>query len=99
MLVANEVTAARKYTQVYAGNDLYTQIAGANNPMSRDRVATILFASRVTTQTWFAADILYSHGIQWLPFTAAGSSQLLPVAWMSEALPIVASRTTTSQNR
>lgn len=28
LLLANEVTAARKYTQVYAGNDLYQQVRG-----------------------------------------------------------------------
>lgn len=26
LLLANEVTAARKYTQVYAGNDVYQQV-------------------------------------------------------------------------
>lgn len=26
LLLANEITAARKYTQVYSGNDIYTQV-------------------------------------------------------------------------
>lgn len=28
LLLANEVTAARKYTQAYAGNDIYRQVSG-----------------------------------------------------------------------
>lgn len=101
LLLANEVTAARKYTQVYGGNDIYAQIAGNStaNGISKAKVATILFAAKASAYNWFDPDILTRHGIQWMPFTIAGSSQLLPAAWLAEAWPMVAAGTTIPANR
>lgn len=101
LLLANEVTAARKYTQVYSGNDIYAQIAGNStaNGISKAKVATILFAAKASAYNWFDPDILTRHGIQWMPFTTAGSSQLLPAAWLAEAWPMVAAGTTIPANR
>lgn len=42
--------------------------------------------------------MLTRHAIQWMPFTRA-SEVLLPVAWMQEAVPLVASTTTIPTNR
>jgi endoglucanase Acf2 len=95
LLLAKEVTAARKYTQVYSRNDLYTQIArnSTANGITKAKVATILFAAKASSFNWFDPDMLTRHGIQWMPFTTAGSPLLLPTAWISEAWPMVAATT------
>lgn len=66
LLLANEVTAARKYTQAYAGNDLYPAIARGStaNAITKYKVATILFAAKASAYNWFDADILTRHAIQ-----------------------------------
>jgi endoglucanase Acf2 len=95
LLLAKEVTAARKYTQVYRGNDLYTQIANNStaNGITKAKVATILFAAKASSFNWFDPDMLTRHAIQWMPFTTSGSPLLLPAAWISEAWPMVAATT------
>lgn len=100
LLLVNEVTAARKYSQSYAGNDIYRQVTGSsNNGVTRTKVATILFAAKASTFNWFDPDILTRHGIQWMPFTPAGSNALLPAGWLQESVPLVQAGTKMATNR
>jgi len=99
LLLANEITAAKKYTQAYTGNDVYRQISGsANNGVTKAKVATILFAAKASTYNWFDPDMLTRHAIQWMPFSPV-SNALLPAEWLTEAVPLVTSQTTMPTNR
>eukprot|EP00775_Hariotina_reticulata_P009166 gene9166-9333_t len=83
LLLANEVTAARKYTQISGS---------AGNGVTRAKVATILFAAKASSYNWFDADILTRHAIQWIPFTPASNALLAP-GWLAEAVPLVTAGT------
>jgi hypothetical protein len=76
------------------------QVTGSNNNgVSRTKVATILFAAKASTFNWFDPDILTRHGIQWMPFTPAGSNALLPAGWLQESVPLVQAGTKMATNR
>jgi endo-1,3(4)-beta-glucanase len=89
VLMALEAAGAQRYWQIpLAGS-------GYGDPFAANRCVGILFQTRATFTTFFAAGPEYVYGIQLLPFTP-GSELLISPSWVRDAWPAMGAAAVTA---
>ncbi len=80
VLAALEADGARTYWQIPSASTIY------GSPFKDNMCVGILFATKASFATFFAAGPEYVYGIQMLPYTPASENLIAP-AWVADAWP------------